>query len=119
MTEPEPLMYKADFTAQREYWSPIGLELVEQDLSQFTAELTRAREIAVGFYRHLLAGQPMALALFHARIARPAVDEGTPLFFTMAGLTRFPHHRRLRAARVGSVPRRQAQGSVGIVEAID
>jgi hypothetical protein len=46
---------------------------------------TVAREIAVGFYTHLLAGRPVAQALFLARLPRAAIDEGTPLFFAMAG----------------------------------
>jgi hypothetical protein len=46
---------------------------------------TVAREIAVGFYTHLLAGRFVAQALFLARVSREAVDEGTPLFFAMAG----------------------------------
>jgi hypothetical protein len=46
---------------------------------------TVAREIAVGFYTHLLAGRPVAQAFFLARVSRADVDDGTPLFFALAG----------------------------------
>jgi len=44
-----------------------------------------AREIAVSFYKHLLAGRFVAQALFLARVSCATVEEGTPLFFAMAG----------------------------------
>lgn len=44
-----------------------------------------AREIAVGFYTHLLAERFVAQALFLARVCYAADEEGTPLFFAMAG----------------------------------
>ena len=44
-----------------------------------------ARDIAVDFYSHLLAGQPVAHALFRARASRPAAEEDTALLFAMAG----------------------------------
>ncbi len=44
-----------------------------------------AREIAVAFYSHLLAGRPVAQSLFLARASQPIRDDGTALFFAMAG----------------------------------
>jgi hypothetical protein len=72
-----------------------------------------AREIAVGFYRHLLAGRPVAEALFLARVAHSAIEDDTPLLFAMAGypdsyvtLDNVPPRRKARrvrfAARRGS-----------------
>ena len=43
-----------------------------------------ARDIAVAFYTHLLAGRPVAQALFHARTSTTA-EGGTPMLFAMAG----------------------------------
>jgi hypothetical protein len=37
-----PLEYQEDFIARRDYWNPVGLELVEQDLTQFTTEFAAA-----------------------------------------------------------------------------
>jgi hypothetical protein len=48
------------------------------------SEEAPAREIAVAFYTHLLAGRPVAQALFHARSCTTA-EGGTPTLFAMAG----------------------------------
>ena len=46
-----------------------------------------ACDIAIGFYSHLLAGRPVAHALFMARASRSLEDLQllTPLHFAMAG----------------------------------
>jgi hypothetical protein len=44
-----------------------------------------AREIAVGFYRHLLEGRPVGEALYLSRAAHADSDDGTPYLFAMAG----------------------------------
>lgn len=44
-----------------------------------------ARDIAVDFYSHLLAGRPVAHAFFLARASRGMAKEGTALLFAMAG----------------------------------
>jgi hypothetical protein len=44
-----------------------------------------ARDLAVNFYTHLLAGAPIASALFSARTSRSATEEDTALLFAMAG----------------------------------
>ena len=44
-----------------------------------------ARDIAVEFYSHLLAGRPAAHALFLARTSSRVAKEGTALLFAMAG----------------------------------
>ncbi len=63
-----------------------------------------ARYIAVDFYRHLLAGQPVAHALFLARASRRIASESTALLFAMAGypdacITRAGTPRVARKAR--------------------
>ena len=49
------------------------------------ARETVARDVAVDFYTHLLAGAPIAHALFSARASRSAAEEDTALLFAMAG----------------------------------
>ena len=49
------------------------------------ARETVARDVAVDFYTHLLAGAPIAHALFSARMSYSATEEDTALLFAMAG----------------------------------
>jgi hypothetical protein len=49
------------------------------------ARETVARDLAVDFYTHLLAGVPIANALFNARTSRSPSEQDTALLFAMAG----------------------------------
>jgi hypothetical protein len=65
-----------------------------------------ARDIAVAFYSHLLAGRSVADALFRARVSHRESDDDTPLLFAVAG---YPD-ARITASHASPAKRRPAGG---------